>query len=51
MGRVLTELIVENLEDIWRARSGQIREDEIQHITVPDAWWTLAPPCCRCPQG
>jgi predicted aspartyl protease len=37
MGRVLTEAIIENLEDQWAVRSGTMRAEDARRIVVPDA--------------
>jgi clan AA aspartic protease len=37
MGRVLTELTVENLQDLWEAEHGRMAPDKVRRITVTDA--------------
>jgi predicted aspartyl protease len=37
MGRVLAEATIENLEDLWKARAGNIQTDDIRRVTVLDA--------------
>jgi predicted aspartyl protease len=37
MGRVLTELTVENLKDLWDAEQGRLPQDKVRRLTVPDA--------------
>lgn len=37
MGRVLTEATIENLEDLYAAKRGAIRDDQVRRITVDDA--------------
>src|SRR5690349_1070149 len=37
MGRVTTEATIENLEDLWKARQGQIPEEQVRRVTVSDA--------------
>jgi clan AA aspartic protease len=37
MGRVTTEVTVENLEDLWTARSGQLAPDRVRRISASDA--------------
>lgn len=37
MGRVLTEITVENLNDLYAVRRGLITLDEVRRITIPDA--------------
>jgi len=37
MGRVLTEAIIENLEDRWAAKRGLIADDQVRRVTVEDA--------------
>jgi predicted aspartyl protease len=37
MGRVLTEAIIENLEDLWTAKRGLCPLDQVRRVTVPDA--------------
>jgi clan AA aspartic protease len=36
-GRVLTELTVENLRDLWDAENGRIPPDQVRRVTVSDA--------------
>lgn len=37
MGRVLTEAKIENMEDLWKVKSGIIAENEARQIDVTDA--------------
>ena len=37
MGRVTTEVLVENLEDAWQARSGTIPDDQVRRLVIPQA--------------
>ncbi len=37
MGRVLTEATIENLEDLWAAKRGQLPPGQVRRVTVPDA--------------
>jgi predicted aspartyl protease len=37
MGRVVTEAIIENLEDIWEARRGQRSAEQLRRVVVDDA--------------
>lgn len=37
MGRVLTEAVVENLEDLWEARKGVRPESEVRRVHILDA--------------
>ena len=37
MGRVVTPIVVENLEDLWSARKGQIPASEVRTVTIEDA--------------
>jgi len=37
MGRVLTEVTIENLEDLWAVRSGLRSPDQVRRVTVSDA--------------
>jgi hypothetical protein len=37
MGRVLTEAIIENLEDLWAARRGTMAPEQVRRITVANA--------------
>jgi predicted aspartyl protease len=37
MGRVLTEAMIQNLEDLWASKRGLIQADQVRRITVPDA--------------
>lgn len=37
MGRVATEIVVENLEDLWDARKGQIANSDVRRVTIPNA--------------
>jgi predicted aspartyl protease len=37
MGRVLTEALIENLQDLWDAERGLLPSDQVRRITVPDA--------------
>lgn len=37
MGRVLTPITVENLEDLWAVRRGDLPADKVRSATVPDA--------------
>jgi predicted aspartyl protease len=37
MGRVVTELTVENLQDLWEAEHGRLPVEQVRRITVNDA--------------
>jgi clan AA aspartic protease len=37
MGRVLTEAMIENLEDLWNERRGTLCADQVHRLTVLDA--------------
>jgi predicted aspartyl protease len=37
MGRVLTEVTIESLKDLWDAQRGMIPAAQVRRITVPDA--------------
>jgi len=37
MGRVTSEITVENLEDLWDARKGEIPDTAVRRATIPDA--------------
>jgi predicted aspartyl protease len=37
MGRVLTEITVYNLHDLFEARQGRLSQDQVRKVTVPDA--------------
>jgi len=37
MGRVVTEIIVENLMDLWDAREGRIADSAVRKTTIPSA--------------
>jgi len=37
MGRVVTEVVIENLEDLWAAERGLLPPDQARRITVADA--------------
>jgi predicted aspartyl protease len=37
MGRVTTEALIENLEDLWAERKGQLLADRVRRIQVDDA--------------
>jgi clan AA aspartic protease len=37
MRRVTTEATVENLEDLWGQRRGQLRDDQVRRVVVPNA--------------
>ena len=37
MGRVLTEVTIENLKDLWAVERGLLAADEVRGFTVPDA--------------
>ena len=37
MGRVTTEILVENLEDQWAVKRGLMPADQARRVTVPDA--------------
>ena len=37
MGRVVVELTLENLEDLWAARRGDLPADHVRRVAVPDA--------------
>src|SRR5687767_11967230 len=37
MGRVTTEITVENLDDLYAARKGSLASDQVRRLTIPDA--------------
>ena len=37
MGRVLTEVTIENLEDLWAVKRGLLPPEQVRRITVDDA--------------
>jgi predicted aspartyl protease len=37
MGRVTTQITVESLGDLYAAKQGHIREDQVRRVTIPDA--------------
>jgi predicted aspartyl protease len=37
MGRVLTEVTIENLEDLWAVKQGLLLPEQVRRITVSDA--------------
>jgi predicted aspartyl protease len=37
MGRVLTEAVVENLEDLWEVKRGMRRPEQVRRINITDA--------------
>jgi predicted aspartyl protease len=37
MGRVLTEVTIENLQDAWDTRRNMISADQARRVTIPDA--------------
>jgi len=37
MGRVLTEAVIENIEDLWAVKRGLLPADQARRMTVPDA--------------
>lgn len=37
MGRVLTPITVENLEDLWAVRRGALPAGQVRSVTIPDA--------------
>ena len=37
MGRVLTEALVENTEDLWDVKRGRLPADQARRLTIPDA--------------
>jgi len=37
MGRVVVEIMLENLEDLWTARRGALAADAVRSVVVPDA--------------
>ncbi len=37
MGRVLTEVLIENLEDLWAVKRGLLTSDQARRIVVQDA--------------
>jgi hypothetical protein len=37
MGKVVVPVLLENLEDLFRANSGEISKGEVRSIAVPDA--------------
>jgi predicted aspartyl protease len=37
MGRVLTEIKVQNIEDLYLVKRGALKEDQIRQVIIPDA--------------
>jgi len=37
MGRVLTEVKIENLKDLWDVKKGTLTDAEVRRIVIPDA--------------
>src|SRR5438094_868307 len=37
MGRVTTEITVENLSDLYKTRQGSLPQDQVRRVTIPDA--------------
>ena len=37
MGRVTTEALIENLEDVWAVRRGRLAPDQVRRTVVPNA--------------
>ncbi len=37
MGKVTTEILVENLEDLWGARKGEIADAAVRKVIIPNA--------------
>lgn len=37
MGKVVVPALVENIEDLWKAESGEIADDDVRRIEVQDA--------------
>lgn len=37
MGRVTTEALIENLEDVWAVRRGRLAPDQVRRTIVPNA--------------
>jgi predicted aspartyl protease len=37
MGRVVTEATIENIEDLWAAKRGLIKDENVRKLTVTDA--------------
>ena len=37
MGRVITEATIENLEDLWAAKRGYLKTEDVRQIKVADA--------------
>jgi len=37
MGRILTEAIIESLQDLWAVEQGFRAVDQVRRITIPDA--------------
>jgi predicted aspartyl protease len=37
MGRVTAEITVENLDDLWSVKKGQIADSAVRRTTIPDA--------------
>jgi predicted aspartyl protease len=37
MGRVLTEVIIENFEDLYAVKRGAMHNDQVRRVVVPDA--------------
>lgn len=37
MGRVLVEMTVESVEDLWAARKGELPADKVRKVVIPDA--------------
>lgn len=37
MGRVVTEATIENLEDVWKARRGELPIEQVRRLVIDDA--------------
>jgi len=49
IGRVLTEVTIESVEDLWAEKRGLCAHEQVRKITVPDALSPGAPRLCRRP--
>src|SRR5436190_1299567 len=37
MGRVLTEVMIENMQDLWKVEQGMIAPEQVRRVTLTDA--------------
>ncbi len=37
MGRIVVEVMIENLEDLWAVRRGNLTAEQVRRVVVPDA--------------